>query len=170
MAKIGLFYGSDTGKTETIAEKIQDIIGRKEAELTNLSDIKAEEVLEFDLLIFGAPTWYDGELQSDWEKALPEMQKLDFTGKKVAIFGLGDQYGYAEYFLDAVGTIADVLVANGANLVGLWENQGYEHTASKAVRDGYFLGLALDEDNQAELTDERVSAWVEQVLIEFELK
>jgi flavodoxin I len=68
MAKIGLFYGSDTGKTETIAEKIQDIIGRKEAELTNLSDIKAEEVLDFDLLIFGAPTWYDGELQSDWEK------------------------------------------------------------------------------------------------------
>ena len=63
-----------------------------------------------------------------------------------------------------------MLVANGANLVGLWENQGYEHTASKAIRDGYFLGLALDEDNQAELTDERVSAWVEQVLIEFELK
>jgi flavodoxin long chain len=98
------------------------------------------------------------------------MQKLDFTGKKVAIFGLGDQYGYAEYFLDAVGTIADVLVANGANLVGLWENQGYEHVASKAERDGYFLGLALDEDNQAELTDERVSTWVEKVLIEFELK
>ncbi|MCU0392169.1 MAG: flavodoxin [Thermoflexibacter sp.] len=165
--KIGLFYGSDTGKTKEVAEKIADLVGTENIDLHNLVDTKPSKVLDYEYIIFGAPTWYDGQLQADWETNLPTLSKLDFSGKKVAIYGLGDQYGYAEYYLDAVGVIADAVTAQGADLHGLWANEGYEHTASKGERDGYFLGLALDEDNQAELTDERLNAWLSQVWQEF---
>jgi flavodoxin I len=165
--KIGLFYGSDTGKTKEIAEKIADLVGTENIDLYNLADTKPNKILDYEYLILGAPTWYDGELQADWETNLPALQNLDFSGKKVAIYGLGDQYGYAEYYLDAVGTIADVLQAKGASLHGLWTTEGYEHTASKGEKNGYFLGLALDEDNQSELTEERLNAWLAQVWEEF---
>lgn len=165
--KIGLFYGSDTGKTKEIAEKIADLVGTENIDLYNLADTKPNKILDYEYLILGAPTWYDGELQADWETNLPALKNLDFSGKKVAIYGLGDQYGYAEYYLDAVGTIADVLQAKGARLHGLWATEGYEHTASKGEKDGYFLGLALDEDNQSELTEERLNAWLAQVWEEF---
>lgn len=165
--KIGLFYGSDTGKTKEIAEKIADLVGTENIDIYNLADTKPQKILDYEYLIFGAPTWYDGELQADWETNLPALSKLDFSGKKVAIYGLGDQYGYAEYYLDAVGTIADVVTAQGGEILGLWSTEGYEHTASKGERNGYFLGLALDEDNQPELTKERLNAWLAQVWQEF---
>jgi flavodoxin I len=165
--KIGLFYGSDTGKTKEIAERIADLVGLENIDLYNLADTKPQKVLDYEYLIFGAPTWYDGELQADWETSLPALSQLDFSGKKVAIYGLGDQYGYAEYYLDAVGTIADAVIAQGGEILGRWSAEGYEHTASKGERDGYFLGLALDEDNQSELTEERLNSWLAQVWQEF---
>ena len=31
------------------------------------------------------------------------------------------------------------------------------------VKDGKFLGLPLDEDNEDDQTDDRIAAWVEQL-------
>lgn len=173
MAKIGLFYGTDTGNTERVAKKVKELveakIGAGEVELLEIYKKKKEDMAKFDLLILGMPTWYDGELQGDWEEYISEMNQVDFTGKKVAFFGLGDQYGYASYFCDALGVFAEIVEKNGGTLVGLTSVAGYEHDFSKAQRGDQFVGLCLDVDNQDELTEERTSTWVQQVLNELGL-
>jgi flavodoxin I len=171
MIKIGLFYGTDTGNTETIAKelkkKLEAKLGEGTVDLLEIYKKKKEDMDKYDTLILGMPTWYDGELQGDWEEFIPEMEKIDFTGKKVAFFGLGDQYGYAAYFCDALGVFAEIVEKNHGQLYGFWPAKGYEHDESKAQRGDKFVGLCLDTDNQDELTNQRLDAWVPQVLTEF---
>ena len=168
--KIGLFFGSDTGNTETIAEKIIEILDR-DIDLINIYDAKAEDFTQYDDLILGLSTWHDGELQSDWDTFFMEFSEVDFTNKTIAFFGLGDQYIYADYFIDGVGIIGEVVIENGGKIVGKWPSEGYEHTESKAeLEEGVFLGLAIDEDNQFEQTDERIVTWVAQIISEFPLE
>ncbi len=173
MAKIGLFYGTDTGNTERISKRIKELIEAKlgdgTVDVLEIYKKKAEDMAGYELLILGMPTWYDGELQGDWESYIAEMQKIDFSNKKVAFFGLGDQYGYASYFIDALLVFAEIVEKNNGKLYGLWPVAGYEHDYSKAQRGDHFLGLALDVDNQDELTEERLQKWVPQVLAEFGL-
>ena len=40
---------------------------------------------QYDFLIIGQPTWYDGELQGDWEEFIPEFEAIDFSGKQLAL-------------------------------------------------------------------------------------
>jgi len=163
--QIALFYGTDTDNTKRIAETIQSWLGEEIVALHNLAEVQIQALLpEYDFYIFGAPTWYDGELQTDWEDVVPLLRRADLRGKNFAVFGLGDQQGYGEWFVDAIGIIAEAAEAAGAKLSGTWPLEGYDFDESKAVRDGQFLGLPLDEDNQPELTEERLEAWLPQVL------
>lgn len=172
--KIGLFYGTDTGNTETIAKelkkKIEAILGAETVDLKEIYKKKKADFEVYDLFILGMPTWYDGELQADWEDFIPEMEQVDFSGKKVAFFGLGDQYGYAAYFCDALGVFAEIVEKGNGTVVGFTSTKGYEYDYSKAQRGDQFIGLCIDVDNQDELTNDRLNNWVAQVLGEFGLK
>ena len=165
MEKIGLFYGSDTGQTEELANYILDKWSEDALEVFNIADSKPEDFVPYTKIILGLSTWFDGDLQSDWEAFFEDHFKdIDFTGKTVAIFGLGDQYGYAEYFIDGVGIIGEAIMEQGGDLVGFWPTEGYEHETSKAEIEGdMFCGLAIDQDNQSDLTDERTDKWLEQI-------
>lgn len=165
---IGLFYGSSTCYTEIIAEKIQAILGESLVTLFNVRDTSLAKMLAFDVLICGIPTWDFGELQEDWETRWSEINALNLTGKTVALFGLGDQLGYGEWFQDALGILHDALNERGAKIIGYWPNQGYQFDTSKALTPdkSQFVGLALDEVNQFQKTDERLQTWLEQVLTE----
>ena len=126
---------------------------------------------EHDMFILGIPTWYYGELQSDWEAYFDHFKTLDFSGKTIALFGLGDQWGYDEWFIDGVGILAEVLLENGAELICPWPIEGYEFEKSRAMKnENEFYGLALDEDNQYELTKSRCESWVNQVVAAFKEK
>ena len=82
----------------------------------------------------------------------------------MAIFGCGDQEDYAEYFLDAMGMVRDIVEAKGAILVGQWSTEGYDFEASKGMADdNHFVGLGIDEDRQPELTESRVKDWCKQI-------
>ena len=164
--KAKIIYGSDTGNTEVIAEDLVKLLG--EHEVLTVDELEESDWEGNELYILGIPTWYDGELQSDWEDYLDDFQKIDFTGKTVAVFGLGDQVGYAEWFCDGVGILADIVEKNGGKVIGNWPTDGYEFESSKAVMNtnNTFFGLCLDEDNQPELTQERLKKWVEQLKIE----
>ena len=170
--KIGLFYGSTTCYTEMAAEKIQikfhDLAGSGCVELFNIKDCALTKTQEFDILIFGISTWDFGELQEDWESTWQDISELNLANKTVAIFGLGDQLGYAEWFQDAVGMLHDELLVLGCDFVGYWPNEGYDFIASKALTEdnGFFVGLSLDDENQYDLTDERINNWCEQILSE----
>lgn len=156
---LAIFYGSTTGNTADVAVKIQQQLG--EGDLYDVQSHGLELALQYDRLIFAIPTWDYGEVQDDWLELWDAFEQVDLSGRQVALVGLGDQYGYAEWFVDAMGMLHDKAVAAGAAVIGHWPVAGYEFDASKAVTpDGnYFVGLALDEDCQRELTDERITAW-----------
>lgn len=168
MPYIGLFFGTQTGNTETIAETIQKEFGGDS--VVTLHDIAEADLSDFDnyqYIIIGCPTWNIGEMQADWEGLYDDLDDVDFSGKKVAYFGPGDQIGYAENFQDAMGILEEKISGLGGTTVGQWSTEGYDFEESKAVKNGKFVGLALDEDNQSELTDERVKTWVSQLKSEF---
>lgn len=165
MATVGLFFGSDTGNTEAVAKMIQKKLSKQMVDVYDIAKSSKADIENFDLLLLGIPTWYYGEAQCDWDDFFPDLEEIDFTDKLVAIFGCGDQEDYAEYFLDAMGTIKDIIEPKGAIIVGHWPTDGYEFEASKALTDdgSKFIGLGIDEDRQPELTEERVDAWCKQV-------
>ncbi|MBU3005114.1 flavodoxin FldB [Paraglaciecola arctica] len=173
--KIGLFYGSTTCYTEMAAEKIQTqlhhLTGYACVELFNIKDTTLSKTEQFDILILGISTWDFGELQEDWEATWQDIKTLNLAGKTVAIFGLGDQLGYAEWFQDAVGMLHDELLVLDCDVIGYWPNQGYEFLASKALTEdkNFFVGLCLDDENQYELTDERINNWCNQLITEIKL-
>jgi flavodoxin II len=172
--KIGLFYGSTTCYTEMAAEKIQTkidlILGYECVELFNIKDESLSQTSNFDTLIFGISTWDFGELQEDWESTWQDIAELALSNKTVAIFGLGDQLGYTDWFQDAVGMLHDELAVLGCDFVGYWPNQGYEFAASKALTEdrSYFVGLSLDDENQYDLTDDRIDQWCNQIINEMD--
>ncbi|WP_281630098.1 flavodoxin FldB [Vibrio sp. St2] len=169
--KIGLFYGSTTCYTEMAAEKMRTIIGEELVDIRNVKETPLAEMADYDFLILGISTWDFGEIQEDWNEIWDQIDGVSLNGKTVALFGLGDQEGYGEWYLDAMGMLHDELKKTGANLIGYWPNdESYEFEASKALtEDGsQFVGLALDEDSQYELSDERIATWIEQVLVEYQ--
>ena len=168
MTKIGLFYGTTTGKTETVAEIIQvELGGSSVVNSHDIADTTEGDFADYDCLIIGSPTWDIGELQSDWDGFFEELDNIDISGKKVAYFVSGDQIGYSENFQDAMGILEEKISSLGGKTVGYWSTDGYEHESSKADKGGKFVGLALDEDNQSELTESRIKEWATQIKSEF---
>lgn len=169
MEKIGLIYGSDTGMTEDVTQSIVDKWTASELEVIEAMNVTKEDFEKFDNLILGLSTWYDGELQSDWEAFFDDFKEIDFTGKTVAIFGLGDQYGYAEYFVDGIGILAEVIIENGGKVIGKWSCEDYDFSSSKAKIEGedYFYGLAIDDTNEPDKTPELLDEWLQQIEKEF---
>lgn len=164
-ASIGIFYGSTTGTTERIAQDIAAAFGAERiGGPHDVAKVTATEFRRYGVLLLGVPTWNIGDVQDDWAALLPELSKLDLTGTKVALFGLGDARGYPDTFVDALGDVWQVLKPTGATLIGLWPTAGYDFVSSRGLHDdSRFLGLAIDEDHESFLTADRVAAWVAQV-------
>ena len=171
MAQIGLFFGSDEGNSERIAYRIQKRLGEDVVDIHDIADVTQLDFADYNKIILGIPTWDFGQIQSDWEEFWGDISAVDFSGKIVAFFGLGDQFGYGEYFLDAMGMLHDVVIQTGPEIIGHWPTEGYEFDASKAEipSAGKFVGLALDEDQQENLTAERLNRWCAQIHAEFGL-
>lgn len=161
MAKIGLFYGSTTGNTKDAAAQIKTAFGNDIVTIASIAGATADDLNRFDVLILGTSTWGFGDWQDDWAAFQRELAQVDWSSKQVALFGLGDQYGYPDTFVDAMGLLHDTVAARGAQVVGAWEGQGYDFESSCAHRDGRFVGLALDADNQSEMTGSRIREWVQ---------
>lgn len=169
--RVGLFYGSTTGVTEAAALEIAQAwadAGMEPLTAINIGAVQnLAHLLDYDCLILGIPTWNVGKLQDDWDIAFPQLDALDFTGKQIALFGIGDQYGYPDNYLDALGILGMKLSERGATLVGRWSADGYEFSASQALVAGSFVGLALDEVQQSALSKPRIQQWVAQIITEF---
>lgn len=158
--KIAIVYGSSTGTTKSVAEKIEAAFGA--ADLYNAEDVSVDSLKDYDLLIFGASTEGVGDLQYDWDTLLPKVAKMDFSGKKIALFGLGDSASFSTSFAGAMGVIYKALKGK-ADVIGMVSTDGYTFDDSDAVVDDKFVGLAVDEDNEYDKTDERVNNWVAEL-------
>ncbi len=166
MKRTALFYGASTVKTDMIAKKIQKAFGTN-IPIVDIEKAWKDDFFNCDNLIAGTSTWFDGELPVYWDELLPEIAELDLKGKKVAVFGLGDQKRYSDNFVDGIGILADAFADRGAELVGLTSPEGYVFGKSLALKGGKLQGLAIDIENQSKLTDLRIKNWVEQLKKEF---
>lgn len=163
MKKIGLFYGTYTGTTGNVASRIAHELGD---DMVDLHNIRTDgcQMNNYDFLIIGTSTWSIGELQEDWDNFMPQLENMNFQGKTIALFGTGDQINYPDTFLDGMGMLYETFQERDAKFVGFWSTQGYDFTSPLPLLDhDHFVGLALDEDNQPDLTDERIKAWCAQL-------
>lgn len=175
-ATVGIFFGTSTGSTQECADLIAAKLGKDLADepldIEIIDAVDLQSTFEsYDALILGSPTWNTG---ADTERSGTGWDELYYTtlpqfnlkGKKVAIFGLGDQVSYAENYADAAGELFDVFEGLGCQIYGFTSQEGYEHEDSKTIRGDKFCGLLLDMVNQEELTEERVQNWVAQLRAE----
>lgn len=161
---IAIIYGSDTGATENVAKSIHEKIGEDKADLLEVNKVSPDDFKKYSTILMGVPTWYIGELQSDWDYFFSDFEKIDFTGIKTSYFGLGDQLGYPDSFVDGIGILAKVVLKNGGEVFGSWSTEGYDFDESLGVNpDGDFYGLVVDDDNQHEMTEERIDKWLSQI-------
>ncbi len=158
---VHVIYGSDGGATRRIAERIAEKLSARTIPIGEASIADFEGC---DLLVLGSPTYGIGDLQIDWETGVDLLDAADLNGKRVALFGLGDQSGYPDSFVDALGILYDHVVARGAEVVGFTDTTGYSYDESKAVRDGRFVGLVIDQDGQAGKTGKRIEAWTSRII------
>ena len=169
MSDIGLFFSSSTGNTEEAAASIKAAFGDDVVDVYSVADTPVDKMLEYDKLIIGIPTWEIGELEADWDAVVDDYAALDLSGKQLAVFGLGDQLNYPDTYQDGIGILAKKGRDAGATLVGYTSTEGHDFDDSFGLEDGKFMGLSLDNDNQAGNTDDRITAWVEQLKGEFGL-
>ncbi len=172
MSKIAIFFGPVGGAVNRVADKLKKAIGEDKVELLAVKDASASDIEKYDKIIFGLSTvgkesWDSSFSANDWGKFLPEISKVDYSNKTVAVFGLGDHVTYANAFVDHMGLIGRKLMERGAALVGPVDTDDYEFDESEAVIDGKFIGLPLDEDFEPEKTDERIAKWVEAIREDF---
>lgn len=152
------------GNTEEVAQQIHALLGEGCEEPREVYACEPEDVVGFDVLLFGIPTWHIGEMQDDWVEFGPRLSGLSLDGVKVGLFGCGDQAGYPSTFGDALGLLWQCLAETGAELIGQTATTGYSFETSKALgEDGRFVGLIVDNDNESDLTDTRVRSWVDAV-------
>ena len=164
MKKTVIIYGSTTGNAAMAAETIAAKLGG--GDIKEVAKASKEDLVDYENIILGSSTWGDGELQDDWYGFLPTLKSANLNGKTVAVFGVGDQFSYSSTYVNAMGELYDAAKAAGAKIIGETSTEGYSFDESTAVRDGKFVGLALDYDNQDTLSVDRITAWINQILPE----
>jgi flavodoxin I len=173
MSQIGIFFGTDTGTTRLIAKKMAKQLPEGIASKPlNVNRIEAADLLNYDALILGTPSYGEGQVpgistgvkQGSWEEFLPQLAGLDFTGKRIALYGLGNQDKYGSRFASGLFQLYEAFKSAGADIVGSWPTDGYEFEYSRAVVDGRFVGLVIDQNSQGMQTEERMKTWLDQVV------
>ncbi len=145
----------------------EEIAGKIASKLSvsaiNVTDLNADVLAGNDNLLIGTSTWGAGELQDDWYDGVDLLKGADLAGKVVAVFGCGDSAGYSDTFCGGMRELYDAAKAGGATLVGEVSTEGYTFDDSDAIVDGKFVGLALDDVNEDDMTDSRIDAWLGQI-------
>ena len=161
MKKTVILYGSSTGTCQNIAEIIATKLGV--SDILDVAKVTASQISAYDNLILGTSTWGAGEMQDDWYDGIKELKNANLNGKTVALFGCGDSQSYSDTFCDGMGEIYRELQSSGCNIIGSTPTDGYTYDNSTAVADGRFVGLAIDDVNESDLTENRIDAWIASI-------
>ena len=166
--RCALIYGSCTGKTEDVSEILAEaFLPELELVVVDIASLEPQDLNQFEFVVCGIPTWDVGELEYGWQDVYDNLDGVDLSGLTIAMVGLGDQFNYSETYQDAMGILYEKLVECGASgKIGFTSTEGHEFEGSRALIDQQFCGLALDEDNQDELSEGRINRWVAQVKLE----
>ncbi|MDE6171339.1 MAG: flavodoxin domain-containing protein [Duncaniella sp.] len=158
MKKIGIFYGTTTGTAKEIAEYIAAELGVSESDINDVSQTAPSRVADYDVLVIGASTWGDGDLQEDMDTWLDGVGMLDLRDKEVAIFGCGDE-SMSDTFCNSVGKIYHRLHDAHPEFIAPFNNEGYDYNHSESDVKGMIVGLCIDNVNHDDETFSRVREW-----------
>ncbi len=166
MKKVLILYWGKGGNVERAAKKVYEMFSPGQADIFDVVSFDVSKITDYDLIILGGSTvgaelWADVKDDNEWNRFFREVENVDLSGKYVAFFGLGDQVLYPDHYVDALGVFKDEMVKAGVKHIGEWPTEGYRFTDSDGAEGDRFFGLALDEDRQPELTDERVKKWTD---------
>lgn len=162
MKKTVIIYGTSTGVCEDLANRIGTKLGVDN--IINVTNLDDNVIADNENLILGTSTWGAGEVQDDWYDGLRIIKSANLNGKTVALFGCGDSESYPDTFVGGMAEIYHAVTDAGAQVIGAVATEGYTFDDSESVVDGMFVGLALDEVNEDSKTDERIDAWVTEIL------
>ena len=151
-----------------VARLIKQKLSGFAPDLFVISAIQPSIMLDYQNLILvsstlGRSTW-EMEQRDPWSSFLPQLQRLHLLGRKVALVGLGDHVSYSNNFVDGMGILADIVEKIGGELIGETETVDYVFNDSRALRNGKFVGLPLDEDYESERTEARIERWLNHIL------
>ena len=168
MEKVAIIYWPKGGNAEITAQKIHSQFNESGTDLMDITAVNVPNLNNYDLIIIGGSTvgaeiWEEAKPNNKWNVFFKSLDTINLKGKKIALYGLGDQVLYPQNFVDGLKVIADEMKKKGAELIGAWPTEGYTFTDSTAIENGKFLGLAIDEDNESELTDGRIKKWLAQL-------
>lgn len=163
MSRIGIFYSTRTGGTERVARLLRRQLEPVQVDLHDIERADPGDIEQYDLVIFGTPTWEPERLPREWTQFADGLDSATMAGRKVALYGLGDAKHYPAHYIDAMGALHDRVVAAGAEVIGGCAGEEMRCYRSDALRDGSYVGLPLDEDNQPELVYHRVRQWARQL-------
>lgn len=165
MKKTGIFYGSATGTTAKIAQRLATLLGVAEQDIHDVSETAPSKVGDYDLLVLGTSTWGDGEPEDAWLDFIAGLEEMDLRGKKIALFGCGDET-MEDTFCSGVGELYERLQKTGADFIAPYDTIGYNFNKSKAKPADSLeaVGLLLDEVNHPELTAPRLAGWSSLVI------
>lgn len=166
MKKTLLLYWAPDGSVEHVAKAICEQIGTEKVEISDVASFNIQQLGNYTNLLLGSATigaedWRDANDNNKWNEFFVKTQGIDFSNKKIAAFGLGNQILYPEHFVDSLGYMKEEVENHGGMLLGQWPAKDYKYTESEGEKDGFFYGLALDEDHQAEYSSSRIKAWIE---------
>ncbi|QZE12707.1 flavodoxin [Halosquirtibacter laminarini] len=169
MNKIALVYGPQGGATEKVANIIAQKIGSKKIDIIPVKEATQQKLSSYQNMICGTATigddtWDQNFKKDDWSNFFPILHEMDLSHQTIACFGLGDHITYAAHFVDGLGKLVHKLEEQGASCIGGVDMSGYEFTHSEAIKGKTFVGLPLDEDFEAEKTDERIENWLKLIL------
>jgi flavodoxin I len=159
---IGIFCGTAGGTSMVIAEALAQEFGVDEVINMEEDFDEMEQLLEHDVLFIGSSTWGQGDVHFSWVDVLLDIEsdEVDFSGKTVAFFGAGDSVKHGEHFCSALGKLHDAFTKAGAKAVGFVSKDDYTYEASLAQRGDKFCGLAIDNHNEEDKTEERIENWI----------
>jgi len=168
MKKVGIFFGPVGGSTEKVAKQIHKEFGSENADLIPIISAKSSDIDRYENVIFGCSTiggetWDTTKSKPDWDIFRPELEKIDYSNKTFALFGLGNHISYPRNFVDSMGLIAKSILSKNAKILGQVGKEGYEFTDSEAIIDGQFIGLPIDEEFEPEMTESRIKSWVQNL-------
>ena len=152
-----VIYGSSTGICQSIAQNIAGKLGVEAIDVTALTD---DVINANDNLILGTSTWGAGDMQDDWYDGVKVLKSAGLQGNTVAIFGCGDSESYSDTFCGGMRELCDAAQEAGATVIGSVDASDYTYDDSDAVVDGRFVGLALDDVNEDDKTENRIEAWI----------
>jgi flavodoxin I len=172
MKKAILLYWPKSGNVEGVTEIFKNKFNDGELDVYPIDSVDKKMLTGYDNWIVGGSTvgshvWEDADDSNKWHDFFKMLDDIDLSNKTVAAFGLGDQVLYPQHFVDGLGVFKEEFEKRGARLTGEWPTDGYNYTESEGAKGELFFGLALDEDNQDELTEARIEEWLETIKKEF---